>query len=124
MAAWVERRLLSAGGVADDNSSAFAVKPISAAQDPEPDAPPPDDPVVITVDATRVVEAAQIAQATSPDVDAENGTISSTLPDNNVARASQAARAYAQVMQAWLQAKASRPASVRCPTKPNIHADR
>jgi hypothetical protein len=121
----VERRLRSVGRVADDNSSsAFAVKPASAAQDPEADASPPDDPVVIAVDATRAVEAAQPAQVTSPDASAADEAIPPALTAYNVAQTSQAARAYAQVMQAWLASKRSRPAPSLRRTQSQARPDR
>jgi hypothetical protein len=122
----VERRLRSVGRVADDNSSAaFAVKPASAAQDPELDASPPDDPVIIADDVTHAVEAAQTAPATSPDARAANGTIPPAPGTCDVTSAAQAAHAYARVMQAWLATKASRPAAPEhFPTKPNTHTER
>lgn len=117
----------AAGRVADDNSSApFAVKPASAAQDPEPDASPPDGAVVIAVDATHAIGGAQIAPVTSPEAEAANGAILPAPANCDVTRAAQAARAYAQVMQAWLATKASRPPArpARHPTKLDAHAER
>ncbi len=123
--AWAERRLFSAGGAADAHSSlAFAVKPASAAQDIEPDAPPPSDPVTIMADGTGAVAATQTAQATSPDLDAANETTPPAPTAYSVATISQAARAYAQVLQALSETKASRGVSANRATQHNTDAER
>jgi hypothetical protein len=120
--AWAERRLFSAGGVADAKSSpAFAVKPASAVQEPELDAaPPPTDEVAITGDAA----VAQTAQATSGNLDGANEAIPLAPADYDAARTLQAARAYAQTMQALSETKAPRPPFASRPAKPDGRAER
>lgn len=116
----VERRLRAAGRIEDDNSSApFAVKPASAAQDPEPDAAPPDDPVVIAVDAPPAVAGGQTAPAPSPDTGAANEAGPPAPANYDGAAAALAAHAYARVMQTWLATKTSRPAPAHPATKPD-----
>jgi hypothetical protein len=124
-----ERLLLSTGRIAEDNSSAFAVRPAVAAQDPEPDAPQPGDPVVIAVDAARAgaaneppspaagyVAAAQAAQAAPPDADTANEALAPA--SYAAATASQAAYTYAQTMRAWLESRPPRTVPARRLPKP------
>jgi hypothetical protein len=116
-----------AGGLAHDNSGSaeFAVKPALAGQDPEPDASPAGDPVVITVDSGRTAAdappnpakayaaAALTAGVPPSDADAADEIIPLPPAVYNGTPASQAASAYAQMMQAWLDAKTSRSSAAR-----------
>jgi hypothetical protein len=123
-------RLLGVGKIAEDNSG-DAVRPAAEAQDPDSDVPPPADEVVITADAIDAAAAdalldpnAQAAQVASQILDAVSETIPLAPAAFNGTPASQAAYAYAQTMQAWLESKNPRPAAVRRPTKPKADTER
>ena len=117
----LERRLRASAGTADDNSSAaFAVKPASAAQSPEPDAPLPPDTIVLPHDKARAVESAPAAPATLPDAGAASETIPPAPAAPDVTAAAQAAQAYARVMQAWIKSKAPPPGRRPAAVAPRI----
>ncbi len=128
-------RLLSVGKIADDPGN--AVRPATEAQDPDDDTPPATDEVVITAEAaeaaalvpelavaTAAISAAQDDEAASPNVDVADEMIPLVPAAYNGSPASQAAYAYAQTMQAWLESKNPRPASVRRPAKPKADTRR
>lgn len=136
-------RLRAVGRNADDNSgdATFAVKPANAAQDPESEASPPADEVVLTADAADVVAAevlpdtmaayaaaatlaADDDKAVAPNLDVADEMIPLVPAIYNGTPASQAAYAYAQTMQAWLESKNPRPAAPRRPTKPKAETER
>ena len=108
-------RLPSAGGVADKNSSgaAFAVKPASAPQDANPDASQPSQAVVVAVNADETppsplvtysaaaILADQSLRAAVANASAAAETAAPLLASDVVAP-SQAAYAYAQMMQTLL----------------------
>lgn len=136
-----DRLLHPLGRRADDDSSgaAFAVKPAIASQDPEPDAPAPIDEVIVTVDADgaaadaslQAAETAAAALATAeavqselPGIDAANETIAPAPTTYSGTPAAQAAYAYAQTMQAWLDAKTPRVLAARRAPKPDGRTDR
>jgi hypothetical protein len=116
-------RLLAVGRIADDNPG-DAVRPAVGAQDPDSDTLPPTDEVVITADAAEVaIAAAEAEHVASPNVDVADETIALAPANYNGTPASQAAYAYAQTMQAWLESKAPRPV-VRRPAKPKADTER
>lgn len=116
-------RLTSVGRIADDNPG-DAVRPAAEAQDPDSDTPPPTDEVIITADAAEaVIAAAEADPVALPDIDVVEETIPLAPANYNGTPASQAAYAYAQTMQAWLESKAPRPA-VRRPAKPKADTER
>jgi hypothetical protein len=115
-------RLLSVGRIADDNPG-DAVSPATGAQDPDSDTPPPTDEVVITAEAEVAISAAAADPVASPNLDVADATIPLAPANYNGTPASQAAYAYAQTMQAWLESKAPRPV-VRRPAKPNADTGR
>jgi hypothetical protein len=116
-------RLLSVGRIADDNPG-DAVRPATEAQDPDSDTPPPTDEVVITAEAAEAaISAAEADPVASPNLDVVGATIPLVPASYNGTPASQAAYAYAQTMQAWLESKAPRPV-VRRPVKPDADTGR
>jgi hypothetical protein len=131
-------RLPSAGGVADKNSSgaAFAVKPASAPQDANPDASQPSQPVVVAVNADETppsplvtysaaaILADQSARAAVANATAAAETAAPLLASDDVVAPSQAAYAYAQMMQAWLESRTPRPAPALRATKSKTSAKR
>ncbi len=131
-----ERSLLSLGRAEDKNSSGavFAIRPAIATQDAEPDIPRSAEPVVIPVDVLQSIVLAdaptaplsaaavysavaasvdQGASAAAASVNAVAETILAPLAVDNLAAWSQAAYAYAQMMQAWQETKGPRPAVAR-----------
>jgi hypothetical protein len=123
-------RLLAVGKIGEDNSG-DAVRPAAEAQDPDSDVPPPTDEVIITADAmdAAAVDAlldsnAEADRVASRIIDAVSETIPLVPAAYNGTPASQAAYAYAQTMQAWLESKNTRPASPRRPTKPKADTER
>jgi len=135
-------RPLPVGRITADNSGSapFAVQPMANPQDADPDASQPTDPVVITIDATRVVppegqpDAAAVrtaaalsaAHAAEVPLSAEGASeaIPLALASYNGTAASLAAYAYAQMRQAWLESKSPRPAPARQPAGPKAHTER
>jgi hypothetical protein len=116
-------RLLAVGRIADD-ASGDAIRPATAAQDPDSDTPPPTDEVVITAEAAEAaIAAAEADPAALPNIDAADAAIPLAPANYNGTPASQAAYAYAQTMQAWLESKNPRPAARRA-AKPNPDTER
>lgn len=141
-----ERSLLTLGRSVDRNSSgaAFAVRPVLEAQDAEPDVPRPAGPVVLPVDVVQHVTpaeftavppnaaavyaavaaaAGQTAQAAPPNADVDAEAFPPPIAVDNAVASSQAAYAYAQMMQGWMESKPPRPAPARRPVKPKVKAD-
>ena len=133
-----ERSLLMLGRATDKNSSGavFAVRPTLKAQDAAPDVPRQAGPLVLPVDlvqtatlaelvpappnaaavyAAAAAAAGQIAQAAPPNVDAAAAAIPPPFAVGNIVGSSQAAYAYAQMMQGWLESKPPRTAPARRP---------
>jgi hypothetical protein len=116
-------RLLSVGRIADDNPG-DAVRPATEAQDPDSDTPPPTDEIVITADAAEAaIAAAEADHVAPPNVDVADDAIPLAPSNYTGTPASQAAYAYAQTMQAWLESKNPRPAARRA-AKPNPDTER
>jgi hypothetical protein len=136
-----ERLLLSAGRSADKNSSGalFAIRPAIETQDAEPYFPRSANSVVIPVDvlqnitpadaATAPLSAAAVYSAVASSADQSGqaavanvnaAAAEASLPplmSGNMVESSQAAYAYAQMMQAWQETKSPRPAAVRLLSK-------
>jgi len=136
-----ERSLLTLGRAADKNSSGavFAVRPPLATQDAEPDVPRSADAVVIPVEVAAKITAAgepaapqsaaaaysavaaavgqvtQAAQAAAPNANAAAEAVPPPLAVANAVASSQAACAYAQMMQGWLETRPPRTAPARRP---------
>jgi len=130
-----ERSLLSLGRAEDKNSSGavFAIRPTIASQDADPYVPRYADPVVLPVDILQNIARAHAAApldaaamysdvASSVDQGAQvaaanvNAAAAETIPPlmtDNMLASSQAAYAYAQIMQAWLETKPPRPVVAR-----------
>jgi len=132
-----ERSLLSLGRAEDKNSSGavFAIRPAIASQDADPYVPRPADPVVIPVD---ILQNSAVADVTAPPLTAaalysavasavdQSAQVAATnlnpaaaatvlppLMSGNMLASSQAAYAYAQMMQAWLETRSPRPVAAR-----------
>jgi hypothetical protein len=142
-----ERSLLTLGRAADKNSSGavFAVRPPLETQDAEPDFPRSADAVVIPIEVVQEITAeaatapqdaaaaysavaaavGQLDQAaqTAPNVNAMAEAVPPPLAANVVA-SSQAAYAYAQMMQGWMETKPPRPAAQRRPSRPKASPKR
>jgi len=132
-----ERSLLSLGRAEDKNSSgaAFAIRPAIASQDADPYVPRYAEPVVVPVDILQSIALAdaaapppgaaalysavaasveQSAQVAATNVNAAAAaTIPPPLMSGNMPASSQAAYAYAQMMQAWLETRSPRPVAPR-----------
>jgi len=132
-----ERSLLALGRAEDRNSSgaAFAIRPAIEAQDADPYISRPAEPVAIPVDILQnstladitaaSLTAAAMYSAVAASVDqntqvaatnvnpAPAETIVPPLMSSTILASAQAAYAYAQMMQAWLETRSPRPAGVR-----------
>ena len=133
-----ERVLLSVGRDTDESAGAarFAPRPARAAQTVERAAPPANDSFVVIIDrvndqapvaATRalpdaVAAAAVAATSAAPPtsaaaaaVDAAAAGVLPLLAAETIVAPSQAAYAYAQMMQVWLETKGPRQITARAP---------
>ena len=128
-----ERPLLSVGGNTDAgaNGPVSAARPAVAPRRPEPDAPPPRESVVVVVDGTNelapvaairarpqlsvavpvMIAAANDTPMLSPAANAAVDVL--PLAAETIVAPSQAAYAYAQMMQAWLETRSPRPVAAR-----------
>lgn len=132
-----ERSLLLLGRTEDKNSSgaAFAIRPAVESQDADPYSARFADPVVLPVDLLQNIalahaaappsDAAALYSAVASSVD-QSGQIAAAnvnaaaaetmlppLTGDSMLASSQAAYAYAQIMQAWLETRIPRPIAPR-----------
>ena len=130
-----ERVLLSAGGTANQNGggTTFAAQLANAAQGAERAAPAPNDSVVVIIDkvndltpvaGTRPLSdplVAAITGSSTPDsapvasaaADAAAAALVSPLAGETMVAPSEAAYAYAQMMQVWLESRSPREVTAR-----------